>query len=79
MSKRVLNLLSAAALLLCVETARAFYNPTTGRWLSRDPIGEKGGNNLERGRFLGLLAVGWALSESWRASYGWNMPARFIM
>jgi RHS repeat-associated protein len=23
-----------------------YYNPSTGRWLSRDPIGEKGGNNL---------------------------------
>jgi len=26
--------------------AQAFYNPSTGRWLSRDPIGEKGGINL---------------------------------
>jgi uncharacterized protein RhaS with RHS repeats len=24
----------------------AFYNPTTGRWLSRDPIGERGGVKL---------------------------------
>ena len=24
----------------------AFYNPSTGRWLSRDPIGEKGGLNV---------------------------------
>jgi RHS repeat-associated protein len=23
-----------------------FYNPSTGRWLSRDPIGEQGGKNL---------------------------------
>jgi RHS repeat-associated protein len=23
-----------------------FYNPSTGRWLSRDPIGERGGANL---------------------------------
>jgi RHS repeat-associated protein len=23
-----------------------YYNPGTGRWLSRDPIGEKGGLNL---------------------------------
>lgn len=45
MSKRVLNLLWAAALLLSVGDARAFYNPTTGRWLSRDPIGERGGKN----------------------------------
>jgi hypothetical protein len=26
--------------------ARAFYNPQAGRWLSRDPIGEAGGENL---------------------------------
>ena len=26
--------------------AQAFYNPSTGRWLSRDPIGEIGGENL---------------------------------
>ncbi len=24
----------------------AFYNPATGRWLNRDPIGERGGVNL---------------------------------
>lgn len=35
--------------LLCVtlvQNAQAFYNPSTGRWLSRDPIEEKGGKNL---------------------------------
>ena len=26
--------------------AQAFYNPSTGRWLSRDPVEEGGGNNL---------------------------------
>ncbi len=25
-----------------------YYNPSTGRWLNRDPIGELGGNNLYR-------------------------------
>jgi hypothetical protein len=31
----------------CIShTASAFYNPETGRWLSRDPIGEDGGINL---------------------------------
>jgi hypothetical protein len=25
---------------------RAFYNPSTGRWLSRDPIAEEGGENV---------------------------------
>jgi len=26
--------------------AQAFYNPNTGRWLNRDPVGERGGVNL---------------------------------
>lgn len=29
-----------------VQNAQAFYNPSTGRWLSRDPLAEKGGLNL---------------------------------
>jgi hypothetical protein len=29
-----------------VISGRRYYNPSTGRWLSRDPIGEKGGPNL---------------------------------
>lgn len=32
-------------LLAGVISAQAFYNPTTGRWLSRDPIEEEGGAN----------------------------------
>jgi RHS repeat-associated protein len=34
--------------VLLTQAAYAFYNPSTGRWLSRDPIQEKGGNNLSR-------------------------------
>jgi len=34
------------ALLLVPELGHCFYNPSAGRWLSRDPIGEQGGNNL---------------------------------
>lgn len=33
-------------LLSSTLTTQAFYNPQTGRWLNRDPIGEKGGKNL---------------------------------
>ena len=44
------TLWSAALLLLfltlAVVPANAFYNPTSGRWLNRDPIEERGGNNL---------------------------------
>ena len=37
-------MLLAAALLAVtlVQNAQAFYNPSTGRWLNRDPIGELG-------------------------------------
>jgi len=35
-------------LLVMASNALAFYNPQTGRWLSRDPIGEQGGANLYR-------------------------------
>jgi hypothetical protein len=31
------------AVLLFTPAAHAFYNPSTGRWLTRDPIEEKGG------------------------------------
>jgi hypothetical protein len=39
---------AGAVLLLCAaaQNAQAFYNPSTGRWLSRDPIRERGGVNL---------------------------------
>jgi hypothetical protein len=30
--------------LLCHASAFAFYNPNTGKWLSRDPIGDQGFN-----------------------------------
>ena len=32
--------------LVTAREAQAFYNPSTGRWLSRDPIGELGGPNV---------------------------------
>ena len=32
---------------ICVqESGLRFYNPDTGRWLNRDPVGELGGQNL---------------------------------
>ncbi len=36
------------AALLASNQASAGYDPTIGRWLSRDPIGEDGGTNLYR-------------------------------
>jgi RHS repeat-associated protein len=38
--------LGLATWLLSVQAAWCFYNPQTGRWLSRDSIGETGGRNL---------------------------------
>ena len=37
-------------LMVWTETASAFYNPSTGRWLNRDPIGELGHQRLPTGR-----------------------------
>ena len=43
-----IRLLLLLASLLIAHDASAYYNPSTGRWLSRDPIGERGGHNLYR-------------------------------
>jgi hypothetical protein len=32
--------------VLLPRAASGFYNPQTGKWLSRDPIGEQGGDSL---------------------------------
>jgi hypothetical protein len=39
-------LLLAFLSVLGSANVQAFYDPKVGRWLSRDPIGEEGGNNL---------------------------------
>lgn len=41
-----LRLTAILACLLVGQDLSAYYNPTTGRWLSRDPIAEQGGLNL---------------------------------
>jgi hypothetical protein len=45
-AKRVMRPLVILLVLLLGREAQAFYNPSTGRWLSRDPVGEKGGRNV---------------------------------
>ncbi len=48
------------ALLLSLFTGQqvhAFYNPTTGRWLNRDPIGEPG-FEMQRGKKASAIAGG---------------------
>jgi hypothetical protein len=39
-------LLLAGSVAGFAPVAQAFYNPDTGRWLSRDPIEERGGRKL---------------------------------
>jgi uncharacterized protein RhaS with RHS repeats len=34
------------AWVLAAQTGHCFYNPSGGRWLSRDPLGEDGGKNV---------------------------------
>ncbi len=44
--KRFVISFLVSCLLLSAVPASCFYNPNTGRWLSRDPSGESGGANL---------------------------------
>jgi hypothetical protein len=46
MKRMCAKLLWLLVLLAGMGNALAFYNPTTGRWLSRDPIEEEGGKSL---------------------------------
>lgn len=45
MRKRA-GILITVGLLSLTEMASAFYDANLGRWLNRDPLGEKGGHNL---------------------------------
>lgn len=40
-TNRVILLLLALLSVTLVQKVQAFYNPSTGRWLSRDPIGDE--------------------------------------
>ena len=44
--KRIFLPLIVTAVLLSMTSAKAFYDPNVGRWINRDPIGERGGINL---------------------------------
>lgn len=39
-------IVGASVLCFAAQNTQAFYNPQTGGWLNRDPIGERGGLNL---------------------------------
>ena len=64
-TKNMLVLATVLVGLFCQEV-RAFYNSSTGRWLSRDPLGTEGGlnalaivaNNLvNESDYLGLVEL----------------------
>jgi hypothetical protein len=42
MKRYIATLLGALVLLTSVVDLQAFYNPGTGRWINRDPVGEEG-------------------------------------
>jgi hypothetical protein len=56
-------------LLACQLPAGAFYNPHTGRWLTRDPEGEKDGPNLQafvvNGPLNAIDALGMQKGAEW--------------
>lgn len=37
-SSLVIGLVTTLALLSCAGTSTAHYNPTVGRWITRDPV-----------------------------------------
>lgn len=45
--QRTLNAAMLGLALLATQTAFAYYNPATGRFLSRDPVGEPGFQTLQ--------------------------------
>src|SRR2546425_6354502 len=48
MNAMIKSLGPTLGLMLCLlfpQSGQCFYNPSTGRWLSRDPIGRRGGPN----------------------------------
>jgi hypothetical protein len=42
MRTRIATLIGTLVLLMAVADLQAFYNPGTGRWINRDPVGEEG-------------------------------------
>ena len=75
-TNRIVMLGLAALAPLLVSKVQAYYNPTTGRWLTRDPVGEQGGHALyAQTRNASNIAVD-PLGLTWKLSmnYWYNVP-----
>jgi hypothetical protein len=71
MAHKTQHALFLAVLLALVSTAHAFYDPTTGRWLNRDPLGEEA--------FLQKELRGTSFEEQERLqSESFKHPYRFV-
>lgn len=55
--QNITNIILFMAVLLVSQSASAFYDPSTGRWLSRDPIGEPGFQAIQRATCTHLVAA----------------------
>jgi hypothetical protein len=72
---RILRLFPPFLLWLCsLQLAFSFYNPNTGSWLNRDPLGEEAGTNLYAANeqnpigqidFLGLKVLLFPVARDW--------------
>ena len=49
MKRGVQRALLVLVVLFSVQSAWGFYDPSAGRWINRDPMGERGGLNLYAG------------------------------
>jgi len=47
-TRRTMNAVILGVTLLTAQTVSAYYNPSTGRFLSRDPMGEPGFQLIQR-------------------------------
>lgn len=69
-TKRTLAVLVMLSGLLLSREAQAFYSPSTGRWLSRDPVEEEDSLNVyvscgnAPADFIDLLGLRWKVSRS---------------
>ncbi len=63
--QNIANIILFLAVLLASQPALAFYDPSTGRWLSRDPIGEPGFQAIQRLRVISQASGVASTSGRW--------------